>query len=199
MTSLNIELCDIPPLHGKTAIITGTSLLELHIHFFEPQISQRPGGSSGIGFASAKLLASKGAKVYSLDLTPPEEQVPDGVEYTRCDVTSWSDLYAVFKRVQQVDITVANAGITETSDFLADTFDSDDQLLEPAYPVLDVNYRSVLNFVKLSVSTFRRQGDGGSIVIVSSATAYSPEHSLPVYGSAKLAVSITYQIFRVQF
>jgi len=68
------------------------------------------------------------------------------------------------------------------------TLDSNGELEEPAYGVVEVNYRAVLNFVKLSLSAFRRQAPGGSLVITISATAYSAEQSLPVYSATKLAL-----------
>lgn len=60
--------------------------------------------------------------------------------------------------------------------------------MEPTYPVLEVNLKAVLNFVKLAWSKMRKQGTGGSIVLTTSATAYAPEQSLPVYAAGKLAV-----------
>lgn len=69
-----------------------------------------------------------------------------------------------------------------------DTFDEQGELLEPSRAVIDVNLVGTLSFCKLALSYMRRQGTGGSVVIVSSATAYSPEHSLPVYSACKLAV-----------
>lgn len=167
MTSLDIRDGDIPSLEGKTAIVTG--------------------GGSGIGFSTVKILASKGAKAYILDLNPPDEALPPNVEYIECNITSWSELRGVFERVKKVDIAVANAGVSEEANYFEDTFDEAGQLLEPRYAVLEVNYRAVLNFVKLSISHMRAAG-GGSIVITASATAYAPEQSLPVYSSTKLAV-----------
>lgn len=73
---------------------------------------------------------------------------------------------------------------------MEDTFDSEGLLVEPKYAVLDVNLRGVLNFVKLGLSQMRRVKTKGSIVITSSATAYAPEQSLPIYSSGKLAVSV---------
>lgn len=125
-----------------------------------------------------------------LDLNPPEEGIPENTEYIRCNITSWSELQAVFIRVGRVDITIANAGVSEETNYFKDTFDDSGNLIEPKYGVLDVNFRAVLNFVKLSLSAFRRQGTGGSIVITSSATAFAPELSMPVYSATKLAVSI---------
>ena len=85
---------------------------------------------------------------------------------------------------------VANAGISEKNDFLTDEFDEAGILLQPNFGVVEVNFLGVLNIVKLAISYMKRQGTGGSIVIVSSATAFAPEQSLPVYSASKLAVSL---------
>lgn len=82
----------------------------------------------------------------------------------------------------------ANAGISETENFLEDKFDDDGSLLEPNYRLLAVNFRAVLNVVKLSYRAMKGQETGGSIVITSSATAYAPEHVLPIYSAVKSAV-----------
>ena len=84
----------------------------------------------------------------------------------------------------------ANAGVSEETDYFQDTHDKDGLLQESRYGVIDVNYRAVLNVIKLSLSAMRRQGTGGSIVLTTSATAYAPEQSLPVYSATKLAVSL---------
>ncbi|KAJ5607123.1 short chain dehydrogenase/reductase family oxidoreductase [Penicillium hordei] len=179
MTSLNLSVDDIPLLEGKTAIITG--------------------GCSGIGWESAQLLASKGATVYVLDLHPPptqenqsneeEETKASRIHYRPCNVTSWPALRAVFDEIPQVDIAIANAGVSEECDYFVDTWDAEGKLEEPGYAVVEVNYRAVLNFVKLSLSAFRRAGNkNGSLILTTSATAYSPEHSLPVYSATKLGL-----------
>lgn len=136
-----------------------------------------------------KILASKGAKVYVLDVNPPDEGFLSNTEFINCNITSWGELCSAFEQVKHVDIAVANAGVSEDGDYFEDTFDDTGKLLEPRYDVVKVNYQSVLNFVKLSVRSMREAG-GGSIVITSSATAYAPEQSFPVYSSTKLAVSL---------
>ena len=75
--------------------------------------------------------------------------------------------------------------MSQECDYFADTFNAEGKLEEPLYNVLEVNFRAVLNFVKLSLSAFKKQGPGGSIVITASATGYSPEQSLPVYSATK--------------
>lgn len=113
----------------------------------------------------------------------------DAIEFHECDVTSWKQLTSVFKKIPHVDIAVANAGVSEEVDYFADVFDEAGELLEPQYSVLEVNVRSTINFIKLALSKFSNQSPGGSLVITASATAYSPEQSLPVYSATKLAVS----------
>jgi len=148
----------------------------------------RTGGASGIGLAAVKILTSKGADAFILDLAHPDDGIPSGATFIQCDTTSWADLQSAFKHVKHVDIAIANAGVSEEEDYFEDRFDESGELLEPQYKVIDVNFRGVLNFVKLALSYMRRQGKGGSVVITSSATAYAAEQSLPVYSATKQAV-----------
>lgn len=176
MTSLHFTINDIPDLHGKRVIISGAS--------------------AGIGLAAAEIFATKGAWVLNLDLNPPEKesQAPKNgtIEYRHCDVSSWEQLTAAFQYAGNIDIAVANAGICEETNYFEDTFDGvTGNLIEPKYRVLDVNIRAVCNFTKLALSHFRKHPErAGSIVINSSATAYAPEQSLPVFSASKLAVRI---------
>ncbi|KAF1993249.1 NAD(P)-binding protein [Amniculicola lignicola CBS 123094] len=128
--------------------------------------------------------------VHILDIFKPsdEELAIPNLTYHACDISKWSDLLAVFKQVGTVDFAFANAGISETFDVFADEFNEAGELKEPNYPVLDVNLKSVLNFVKIAWSTMKRNGTHGSIVITTSATGYVPEQSLPVYAAGKAAL-----------
>lgn len=168
MTSLQIHPSSFPRLDGKSAVITGAS--------------------SGIGLAAAHLFSSLGATVHLLDLSPPATPLPPNSHFHRCDVSSWLSLRGVFAAIPAVDIAVANAGVSEPVNSFDDAFDDAGNLLEPSYDVLGVNFRGALNTVKLAVSSMRRSGKGGSVVITTSATAYAPEHSLPVYSACKLGL-----------
>ncbi|KAH6964692.1 hypothetical protein HG530_004061 [Fusarium avenaceum] len=168
MTTLRIQGKDIPDLDGKIAVITG--------------------GSSGIGWATANIFANKGAEVYILDREEPNASIPQGIKYLNCDITQWSDIVAALKRVGAFHIAVANAGVSEDADYLNDTYDERGDLVEPVYKVIDVNLRGTLNFVKLALHGMKKNSVEGSIVITSSATAYSAEQSLPVYSATKAAL-----------
>ncbi|ORY66217.1 short chain dehydrogenase reductase [Pseudomassariella vexata] len=167
MATLSISENDIPELSGKTAIVTG--------------------GSSGIGLAAAQIMAAKGATVVILDIEAPEASLKT-IQYIKCDISQWSDLSAAFAQVGPVHIAIANAGVGEDGSYLTDLYDENGNLLEPTYTVVDVNLRGTLNFVKLALHNMKKNEIRGSIVITSSATAYSAEQSLPVYSGTKAAL-----------
>ncbi|KAJ4021178.1 hypothetical protein NW752_004185 [Fusarium irregulare] len=208
MPSLTIYDADIPRLDGEVAIITGEFLSRFSskvnvAHF----IILFTGGASGIGLAAVRILAAKGAEVFVLDLTEPdintipspsegEPVLPEKARFIQCDVTSWADLRKAFDKTVyeagRIDIAISNAGVSEEHDYFTDQFDESGNLLEPEFEVIDVNFCAVVSFVKLAVSQMRKQrkaGDKktGRIVVTSSATAYAPEHNLPVYSASKLA------------
>ncbi|KAI0163983.1 short chain dehydrogenase reductase [Xylariaceae sp. FL1272] len=171
MASLHIDNTSIPSLNGKTALVTG--------------------GSSGIGLSTAILLLEKGAKVHILDVNPPPEAAfavtgSENLRYHKCDVTNWTQLRDIIDSISSLNFVFANAGTLEGADYFADILDGDGNLAEPRYNELDVNFIAVVNLVKLAWSSMRKSAIQGSIVITSSATAYAPEESLPVFAGAKL-------------
>lgn len=90
----------------------------------------------------------------------------------------------------------ANAGITENEPFLQDALpiDGDGMPMEPAYPVLDVNLKAVLNIINLSWFIMKGQNEGGSIVLTASLAAYTHPAAQPLYGSLKAAVSLSFHL-----
>ena len=104
------------------------------------------------------------------------------------DTTSWAELGKAFKQVEVCDALFANAGLPEGHDFLDHQFDKDKNFLEPDYKMIDVNLRGTLNTIKMAHYIMRRQGTGGSIIITSSAMAYSADQSLPLYSATSAAV-----------
>ncbi|KAL4799274.1 short chain dehydrogenase reductase [Aspergillus venezuelensis] len=183
MATINITDGSIPKLDGQVAVITG--------------------GGTGIGLAAVRLLAAKGARVFILGQRGPDEStipkpadtdsvLPPSATFIPCDVTSWASLQDAFakiiKQAGRLDMAFANAGTSETTDYFIDIFDASGHLAEPDFVVMDVNFRAVVSFTKLAVYYMKRQPSGGRIVITSSATAYAPEQSLPIYSASKAAV-----------
>ncbi|MCJ1353483.1 MAG: hypothetical protein MMC33_003469 [Icmadophila ericetorum] len=137
MTSLNITDASIPDLNGKVAVVTG--------------------GSSGIGYATACILAKHGATVHILDLNPPREEVDSSssisslLHFQKCDVSIWSELSRCILSNPKIDYLFANAGMNERPPFLRSPleFSENGSAIEPTYRIIDVNFTAVLNIIKL--------------------------------------------------
>jgi NAD(P)-dependent dehydrogenase (short-subunit alcohol dehydrogenase family) len=148
-------------------------------------------GLNGLGFATARLLASHGARVVITDL---EAAAPAQVASTLggghlglvADVTDKSEVESavarVLERFGRLDILVNNAGITQprkTVDISGADYDA----------VLDVSLRGTLLFSQAAIPAMQRQGSG-SIICISSVSAQRGGGILggPHYSAAKAGV-----------
>jgi 2-keto-3-deoxy-L-fuconate dehydrogenase len=137
------------------------------------------GGGSGIGQATARLLARRGAQVATLDLNPGTEHVP-----LYCDVSDDESVrqavQVAAERLGGIDILVNNAGVGAIGT-VADN--SDDQW----HQVFDVN---VVGMVRVSRAAlpYLRQSANAAIVNTCSiaATVGLPQRAL--YSATKGAV-----------
>jgi 2-keto-3-deoxy-L-fuconate dehydrogenase len=150
------------------------------------------GGASGIGLATARLLAARGARVAALDrVKPPEDPETGegrGLYPVLADVT---DDAAVRGAVAQagralggLDILVNNAGIGA-----AGTVEDNDD--EEWHRVLDVNVLGIVRTTRAALPLLRRAvREHGQAVIVNTCsiagTAGLPQRAL--YGASKGAV-----------
>jgi len=160
-------------LRDKVAIITGGA------------------GLNGLGFATARLMASQGARVVILDLEqaePARAAARLGDDHLGL-VASVTDKAAVdaaiaatMSRYGRLDILVNNAGVTQprkTVDISASDYDV----------VLDVSLRGTLLCSQAVIPAMEKQGDG-SIICISSVSAQRGGGILggPHYSAAKAAV-----------
>ena len=132
------------------------------------------GASSGIGEATAVLLAGRGAKVVlgarradRLEALAAQIAAAGGeAAYTATDVTLRDDLQNLVKlaldRYGRLDVLISNAGIGPISRF-------DDLKVEDWEAMIDVNIKGVLYGIAAALPIFRRQGSGHFIHVVSTA------------------------------
>ena len=148
-------------------------------------------GLNGLGFATARLLASHGARVVITDLEaskPAEAAAQLGPQHLGlvANVTSKPEIEAAVARVLEqfghIDILVNNAGITQprkTVDITGADYDA----------VLDVSLRGTLLCSQAVIPAMQRQRSG-SIVCISSVSAQRGGGILggPHYSAAKAGV-----------
>lgn len=149
--------------NGKAAIVTG--------------------GSSGIGAAIVRRLASEGARVMIADLSPPEQE-SEAVCFHRCDVTSAAEIAATVQAAidafGRIDLLVNNAGIgcfATTPELPEETWDK----------VFAINVTAVFRACKL-VIPLMKQGGGGAILNVASISGLAGDYGFSAYSASKAAV-----------
>jgi NAD(P)-dependent dehydrogenase (short-subunit alcohol dehydrogenase family) len=139
------------------------------------------GGSSGIGFYTAKSLFEKGVVVYELSR---RDCVESGVIHIKADVTKESDVIlavkTVFEKEGRIDILVNNAGmgISGAVEF-TDT--------EDAQKIFDVNFFGMVRLCKAVIPLMRKNGGGRIINIGSVAGAISIPFQT-FYSASKAAI-----------
>lgn len=155
------------------------------------------GGSSGIGIATALLIASLSAdnNIAILDRSPPPVSLaaslsPSQLLYHPTEITSWHSQRAGFAAAAQkfgrIDAVFVNAGISEHGEqFFTDALDAEGLLVEPDRRTLDIDMSAASDSVKLAIHYLRKNRDGGSIVATASLAGYLASAGAPLYSAAK--------------
>lgn len=160
------------------------------------------GASSGIGEASAKLLASHGAKVVLgarrknrlQELVTAIAAQGGQAAYRVTDVTNPADLTALVDLAKTkfggIDVIFNNAGIMPTSPISALKTDEWNAMIE-------VNLKGVLNGVAAVMPEFTRQKHG-QIITTSSVAGLKSFAGSGVYGATKFAVRNLMEVIRME-
>lgn len=146
------------------------------------------GGASGIGRATALLLARQGAKVWVGDFRPLAENSavfdPLGITQLPCDVRMEADIVRLIQAathgVGRLNIVVNSAGVglvKQIPDVSEAEWDA----------CIDTNLKGAFLTGKHAIGPMRRAG-GGSIVNISSNAGLLPRAHDPVYSTSKAAL-----------
>jgi NAD(P)-dependent dehydrogenase (short-subunit alcohol dehydrogenase family) len=140
------------------------------------------GGGSGIGAATARLLAARGARVAVLDLVP--DGAPAGTLALTCDVADDASVRAAVAAVVAahggIDVLVNNAGVSAVGDTAA----NDDA--EWAR-VLDVNVTGIARVTRAALPHLRRS-EHAAVVNTCSVVAFVGVRQRALYSASKGAV-----------
>ena len=161
-------------LSGKVALVTGAA--------------------QGFGFACARRLAEAGAAVVIADRQADRLEAAlarltslgHEVAAAAGDISAEADVarlvHTAVERVGRLDVLVNNAGVF--SNFLLEHLTP-----EEFQRILDVNVRGSFLCIRAAAAQMREQGDGGSIVNITSIDAVHPSGSgLAHYGTSKHAI-----------
>jgi NAD(P)-dependent dehydrogenase (short-subunit alcohol dehydrogenase family) len=149
---------------------------------FDGLVALVTGGGSGIGMATASLLADRGAGVAALDLDP--SRVPSPITGLTGDVTDADSVAAgveqVVARLGRLDILVNNAGIGAAGTV-------EDNPEQEWRRVFDVNVLGMVRTTRCALPHLRRSAHAAIVNTCSiAATAGLPQRAL--YSASKGAV-----------
>jgi NAD(P)-dependent dehydrogenase (short-subunit alcohol dehydrogenase family) len=150
----------------------------------EPRVALVTGASSGIGFATASLLAARGYRTFGTSRKPQGTAGPNNVEMVELDVRSddsvCSAMDNILRQVEHIDVLVNNAGyglfgaVEETS-------------LAEAHAQLETNFWGAVRLTDQVLPSMRERGSG-RIINVTSVLGFMPVPFHAYYVASKHAL-----------
>jgi NAD(P)-dependent dehydrogenase (short-subunit alcohol dehydrogenase family) len=142
------------------------------------------GASSGIGRATAELLAARGHRVFGGVRTVTTARPLAGVEVVSLDVRDEASVKSCVEEVKsragRIDVLINNAGVNLVGAV-------EETSISQAQVLFDTNVAGALRMIQAVLPGMRRQGSG-LIVNISSILGLIPAPFMGVYASTKHAV-----------
>ena len=151
------------------------------------------GGASGLGAATATELASRGCRVFALDLAAGIEQAPeiDGITYVECDVTSPDSVAAAVQQAAgsgvPLRVVVNCAGVGTAGRILSKKGHHDLDLYAKIIQINLIGSFNVLTLAAEQIATTEpdEQGQRGVILNTASVAAFEGQIGQVAYSSSK--------------
>ncbi|XP_061712001.1 15-hydroxyprostaglandin dehydrogenase [NAD(+)]-like [Cydia pomonella] len=150
------------------------------------------GAANGIGAAVVRQVLEEGAKhiaILDVDETsgvPLQDEInskhgPGKAKFHRCDVTNDDQLFTAFDSLVKeqgiIDVVINNAGIMNDT---PNVYKKE----------IDINVTALITSTLKALESMRVDGGGkgGTVINISSVTALSQSHWVPIYAGTKAAV-----------
>jgi len=158
------------------------------------------GASSGLGEATARLLAAKGATVFLgarreerlRAIVKDIEREGGQAAAKQVDVTRRSEVEALIRaaveRFDRIDVLINNAGLMALAPF-------EKALVEEWDRMIDINIKGVLYGMAAALPVFQRQ-KSGHVINISSVVGHKVSTGGAVYSATKFAVRAISEGFR---
>lgn len=157
------------------------------------------GGASGLGAATCRALAARGARVVALDLAGDPATLPSGVELFLGDVTDIEAVRGAVARASEagpVRVAVSCAGVGSSQRVASRTRDGGVRAGDPAAfrRVIDINLMGTFNVMSAAAEAMALQSqtaDGptvGVLVNTASIAAFEGQVGQGAYAASKAAV-----------
>ncbi|WP_028663510.1 SDR family NAD(P)-dependent oxidoreductase [Runella zeae] len=160
---------------------------------FSNQVAIVTGAGQGIGLEIVKQLVAQGASVVLNDLdTHLTQEAVKLINHERCIGMPGNAADVDFVRIMvnravevfgQLNIIIANAGITTFGDF----FEYQPESLQK---LLDLNLRGSFFLTQAGAIQMRKQASGGRVLLMSSVTGHQAHKYLAAYGMTKAALEM---------
>ncbi|MBB5154236.1 SDR family NAD(P)-dependent oxidoreductase [Saccharopolyspora phatthalungensis] len=155
------------------------------------------GGASGLGAATARALASRGAQVFAVDLSDAVANAPivDGVTFTAADVTDADQVQTAVEQAAgagtPLRIVVNCAGIGPSARIVGRQGPHDFDLFRK---VIEINLIGTFNVLRLAAAAIGQtepdqQGQRGVVINTASVAAFDGQIGQAAYAASKGGVA----------